>query len=81
MWSNAIDHFKKTNGANGIDFAWNFKSLANKVPPAGLEPATSALEERCSIQLSYRGSDFSDSVVSINLPALTTKPVGWRGVF
>lgn len=25
------------------------------IPPAGLEPATSALEERCSIQLSYGG--------------------------
>lgn len=27
----------------------------DKVPPAGLEPATPCLEGRCSIQLSYEG--------------------------
>ncbi len=33
----------------------NKLTASEKVPPAGLEPATSALEERCSIQLSYEG--------------------------
>jgi hypothetical protein len=36
------------------------------VPPAGLEPATYGLENRCSIQLSYRGVCMTSLIIYDN---------------
>lgn len=36
-------------------FSLFYAYLSPKIPQAGFEPATTALEKRCSIQLSYWG--------------------------
>ena len=44
----------------------HFGSPTNLVRLEGLEPATLALEGRCSIQLSYRRSNFSNDHTATN---------------
>jgi hypothetical protein len=43
-------------------------TFAPKVRPAGLEPATGGLENRCSIQLSY-GRERRGGVAAIRMPS------------
>ena len=45
----------------------HFGSPTNLVRLEGLEPSTLALEGRCSIQLSYRRSNFSNDHTATNL--------------
>ncbi len=39
--------------------ASHHQGMSSSAPPAGLEPATCALEVRCSIQLSYKGQSLA----------------------
>ena len=51
--------------SNSDPFAFPFTTgCIGEAPRAGLEPATCGLEDRCSIQLSYRGIGESIMITS-----------------